>query len=75
MHRVGDEICSFAAAVCGKFETAQPIQEFTMLSAARNFSSLRLILAVALVILFCAGAALTIVGGMPGGADVIVLQD
>lgn len=37
-------------------------------------SSVRLIVASVLVVLFCAGAAFTIVGGTTGGADVVALQ-
>ena len=39
-----------------------------------HYSSARLLVATVLVILFCAGAAFTIVGGTSGGADVIAIQ-
>lgn len=41
-----------------------------MSSATTNFSSLRLFIATALTVLFCAGSALAIVGWTPGAAGI-----
>jgi hypothetical protein len=72
-------ICFAATAVCGVFEKVQPLQEFAMLSVTTNFSSLRLIIAAALTVLFCAGAALAIVGWSPAAsrlpADFVAVQE
>ena len=71
--------CYAATAVCSVFEKVQPLQEFAMSSATTNFSPLRLIIAAALIVLFCAGAALAIVGWTPGTsglpADVAAVQE
>jgi uncharacterized protein YbaA (DUF1428 family) len=71
--------CFSATPACGVFEKVQPLQEFAMSSATTNFSPLRLIIAAALTVLFCAGAALAIVGWTPGAsglpADVAAVQE
>lgn len=46
-----------------------------MLSATPYFSTLRMVLGAVVVVLFCAGAALTIVDGTGGAVSVIVLPE
>jgi len=62
--------------VLGKY---QPLQEFAMSSATKTFSPLRVIIAAAFTVLFCAGMAVSIVGWTPGAsglpADVAAVQE